>query len=89
MRGTAYDKLYSRQIIIIWEELEMTVTLNVQGMTCNHCKMAVTNALQELAGVKNVEVELQAGTVAVEYDEAKVNVEQLKDVIEEQGYDIV
>ncbi|MBO1579912.1 MULTISPECIES: copper chaperone CopZ [Bacillus] len=67
----------------------MTVTLNVQGMTCNHCKMAVTNALQELAGVKNVEVELQAGTVAVEYDEAKVNVEQLKDVIEEQGYDIV
>ncbi|MEH7457585.1 MULTISPECIES: copper chaperone CopZ [unclassified Bacillus (in: firmicutes)] len=67
----------------------MTVTLNVQGMTCNHCKMAVTNALQELAGVNSVAVELQAGTVEVEYDEAKVNVEQLKDAIEEQGYDIV
>ncbi|MDM5187083.1 copper chaperone CopZ [Bacillus sp. DX4.1] len=67
----------------------MTVTLNVQGMTCNHCKMAVTNTLQELAGVKNVEVELQAGTVAVEYDEKMVKVEQLKDAIEEQGYDIV
>ncbi|CAI8840516.1 copper chaperone [Bacillus pseudomycoides] len=67
----------------------MTVTLNVQGMTCNHCKMAVTNALQELNGVNGVAVELQAGTVAVEYDEAKVNIEQLKDAIEEQGYDIV
>ncbi|MDM5153406.1 copper chaperone CopZ [Bacillus sp. DX1.1] len=67
----------------------MTVTLNVQGMTCNHCKMAVTNALQELTGVKNVEVELQAGIVSVEYDEAMVKVEQLKDAIEEQGYDIV
>ena len=67
----------------------MIVTLNVQGMTCNHCKMAVTNALQELAGVNSVAVELQAGTVEVEYDEAKVNVEQLKDAIEEQGYDIV
>ncbi|PEB55948.1 copper-binding protein [Bacillus pseudomycoides] len=67
----------------------MTVTLNVQGMTCNHCKMAVTNALQELAGVNSVAVELQAGIVEVEYDEAKVNVEQLKDAIEEQGYDIV
>ncbi|MGH1143225.1 copper chaperone CopZ [Bacillus pseudomycoides] len=67
----------------------MTVTLNVQGMTCNHCKMAVTNALQELNGVNGVAVELQAGTVAVEYDEVKVNIEQLKDAIEEQGYDIV
>ncbi|AIK38768.1 copper chaperone CopZ [Bacillus pseudomycoides] len=67
----------------------MTVTLNVQGMTCNHCKMAVTNALQELNGVNGVAVELQAGTVAVEYDEEKVNIEQLKDAIEEQGYDIV
>jgi len=51
--------------------------------------MAVTNALQELNGVNGVAVELQAGTVAVEYDEAKVNIEQLKDAIEEQGYDIV
>ncbi|KFM99006.1 copper chaperone [Bacillus clarus] len=67
----------------------MTVTLNVEGMTCNHCKLAVTNALQELAGVNKVTVELQAGTVEVEYDEAKLNVEQLKDAIEEQGYDIV
>ncbi|KEK21778.1 copper chaperone CopZ [Bacillus gaemokensis] len=67
----------------------MNVILNVQGMTCNHCKMAVTGALQELAGVNSVEVALQAGTVTVEYDEEKVNLEQLKDTIEEQGYDIV
>lgn len=37
----------------------MTITLNVQGMTCNHCKMSVTNALTELEGVQNVEVHLQ------------------------------
>ncbi|EMA6343861.1 copper chaperone CopZ [Bacillus cytotoxicus] len=67
----------------------MTVTLNVQGMTCNHCKAAVTNALQELNGVSRVAVELQAGTVEIAYDETKVNVQQLKDAIEEQGYDIV
>ncbi|PHA02273.1 copper-binding protein [Bacillus pseudomycoides] len=66
----------------------MTITLNVQGMTCNHCKMAVTNALTELAGVQHVEVNLQEGTVNVDYDEAKVDVEKMKEAIEDQGYDV-
>ncbi|WP_044896514.1 copper chaperone CopZ [Bacillus alveayuensis] len=66
----------------------MTITINVEGMTCNHCKMAVTNALKELNGVKNVDVHLENGTVDVEYDEAKVTVEKMKEAIEEQGYDV-
>jgi copper chaperone len=66
----------------------MTTTLNVKGMTCNHCKAAVTNALQELEGVSKVEVHLQEGRVDVEYDEAKVSIDKLKDAIEDQGYDV-
>ncbi|MCZ0756796.1 copper chaperone CopZ [Anoxybacillus sp. J5B_2022] len=66
----------------------MTITLQVQGMTCGHCKAAVTNALQALDGVSRVEVHLQEGTVDVDYDETKVSVEKLKEAIEEQGYDV-
>ncbi|KXG09325.1 copper chaperone CopZ [Anoxybacillus rupiensis] len=66
----------------------MTVTLQVKGMTCAHCKAAVTNALRELEGVQRVEVHLEKGTVDVEYDEATVKLEALKEVIEEQGYDV-
>ncbi|MBC6974799.1 copper chaperone CopZ [Bacillus sp. Xin] len=66
----------------------MTITLNVQGMTCNHCKMAVTNALTELEGVQNVEVHLQEGTVNVKYDDTKVDADKMKEVIEDQGYDV-
>jgi copper chaperone len=66
----------------------MTTTLQVQGMTCNHCKMAVTNALQELEGVNRVEVHLDKGTVDVDFDETKVSIHQLKEAIEEQGYDV-
>ncbi|CUA80687.1 copper chaperone CopZ [Anoxybacillus flavithermus TNO-09.006] len=66
----------------------MTITLQVQGMTCGHCKAAVTNALQTLDGVSRVEVHLQEGTVDVDYDETKVSVEKLKEAIEEQGYDV-
>jgi copper chaperone len=68
--------------------MTMTTTLQVQGMTCGHCKMAVTNALQELDGVKRVEVHLEEGTVDVEFDETKVHLEQLKEAIEDQGYDV-
>ncbi|MFD3448361.1 copper chaperone CopZ [Microbacteriaceae bacterium 4G12] len=67
----------------------MTITLHVQGMTCNHCKMAVTKALSELEGVTSVEVHLQEGTVTVQYDETKVNEAALNEAVEEQGYDIV
>ena len=66
----------------------MEQTLNVQGMTCGHCKMSVENALNNLEGVQTAEVNLDAGNVAVTYDEAKVNQEAMKEAIEDQGYDV-
>ncbi len=67
----------------------MKATLNVQGMTCGHCKKAVNGALLELDGVETVEVDLASGKVEVEYDESKVTVDQMNEAVEEQGYDVV
>jgi copper chaperone len=67
----------------------MEKTLNVQGMSCGHCKMSVENALNNLNGVSEAVVKLEAGKVDVSFDESKVNVEAMKDAIEEQGYDVV
>ena len=64
-------------------------TLNVQGMTCGHCKMAVEGALKKLDGVSNAEVNLEAANVEVTYDESKVTVEAMKEAIEDQGYEVV
>lgn len=64
-------------------------TLDVKGMSCGHCKMAVTNALKELDGVSAVSVDLENGKAAVEYDESKVQYDKMKDAVEEQGYDVV
>jgi copper chaperone len=64
-----------------------TVTLQVQGMSCNHCVNSVEGALKEI-GAKG-QVHLSQGTVTVEYEEGKLSVEALKEAIEEQGYDIV
>lgn len=62
--------------------------LNVSGMTCGHCEKAVNDALTAVEGVSSVAVSLDAGTVDVEYDEAKVTVAQLKETVEDQGYDV-
>lgn len=63
------------------------ITLNVTGMSCNHCVKSVEEAVKN-AGA-NGKVDLAAGTVAIQYDEQKVNVDQIKAAIEDQGYDVV
>jgi copper chaperone len=65
-----------------------TKTLNVEGMTCGHCKASVTNALNELDGVKNVVVHLETGKVDVEVDSSKVTDAEMREAIEDQGFDV-
>jgi len=40
-------------------------TLQVTGMSCNHCKMAVEKALGGIEGVSEATVDLAAGTATV------------------------
>ncbi|MDR3363791.1 MAG: copper chaperone CopZ [Clostridiales Family XIII bacterium] len=68
--------------------MEKTV-LNVDGMSCEHCVSAVTKAVTALPGIVGVAVDLDAKTVAVEYDPAAVTPGQIGAEIEDQGYDVV
>jgi len=42
-----------------------TVAYRVEGMTCEHCVRAVTEALAAMPGVEDVAVDLDRGTAAV------------------------
>lgn len=64
------------------------VTLNVKGMSCGHCVKAVEGSVGKLDGVEKVEVDLGAGTVAVEYNSGVVSLESIKETIDDQGYDV-
>ena len=64
------------------------VTLNVEGMSCGHCVKAIESGVNELQGINEVKVDLQAAQVNVAFDETKVTVEHVKEAIEEQGYDV-
>ncbi|MCA0969223.1 copper chaperone CopZ [Halobacillus litoralis] len=65
----------------------MQTTIKVEGMTCGHCEKAVTTALKEVEGVKEVAVDLASGDVEVTYEDP-ATLPQMKDAIEEQGYDV-
>lgn len=63
--------------------------INVEGMTCGHCKSSVEGALNKLDGVTSAEVNLGANNVTVEFDEGKVSLDTLKEEIEGVGFDVV
>ena len=67
----------------------MEKIIRVEGMTCNHCKMAVEGALKKLTGINAANVNLEEKNVTVSFNEGEVNLDQMKEVIENQGYDVV
>ncbi|GAB2720265.1 copper ion binding protein [Paenibacillus thermoaerophilus] len=60
--------------------------LNVEGMSCQHCVRSIEDAMKEI-GATGI-VDLANKTVTVTYDESKLTLEQVKEAIEEQGYDV-
>ncbi len=63
-----------------------TLTLAIDGMTCAHCKMTVTNALMGVDGVADATVSLEDARAVVEFDPARASVEALVHAVDEEGY---
>ncbi len=63
-----------------------TTTLKVEGMSCGHCVMAVTNALKGVAGVQDASVDLQSGRAVVQYDESRATPRELVGAVLDEGY---
>ncbi|MBE4906911.1 copper chaperone CopZ [Bacillus luteolus] len=64
------------------------VTLKVSGMSCGHCVKAVEGSVGELNGVSTVTVNLNEGTVDVEFNASEVSLDAIKETIDDQGYDV-
>jgi copper chaperone len=65
-----------------------TATLNISGMTCGGCVRSVSNVLNALEGVVKADVSLDKHCAVVDYDAAKVNTDQLKQAVQDAGYEV-
>jgi copper chaperone len=63
-------------------------TIKIKGMSCQHCVMAVTKALGEIEGVRNVEVDLGKAEASFEQT-APVSMETVKERVRKAGYEVV
>jgi copper chaperone len=67
--------------------MSSTRTFTVTGMTCGHCVRSVTEEIQEIDGVEDVQVVLDTGAVTVTstqpLDDAAV-----RSAVEEAGYSL-
>ena len=62
-----------------------TTTFTVDGMTCDHCRHAVTTQICAVPGVDSVDVELASGTVTVTAN-AAVDRADIAAAVDEAGY---
>ena len=62
-------------------------TIQIRGMSCNHCVMAVTKALGGIDGVSNVKVDLAKGEAT--FDEASpVDRVIIRERIKKAGFEV-
>ncbi len=62
-------------------------TIQIKGMSCNHCVMAVTKALSGIDGIGNVKVDLAKGEAT--FDETKpVDRALIRQSIKKAGFEV-
>ncbi|MBN1374748.1 MAG: copper-translocating P-type ATPase [Dehalococcoidia bacterium] len=65
------------------------ISLQVAGMTCAACVMHNEEALSALPGVTKAVVNLATGKTSVEYDSARVTLEDMQRAVADAGYEVV
>ena len=62
------------------------LTLTVYGLSCQKCVAKLTGTLEQLAGVGQVDVCLEAGRVSLRYDGRKINRSGIEQAVKQAGY---
>jgi len=65
----------------------MMKSMMIKGMSCQHCVIAVTKALNSVAGVTDVKVDLATGRATFE-ETAPVDMAAAAAAIRKAGYDL-
>ena len=63
-----------------------TQTFMVTGMTCEHCRAAVSEEVARIQGVSNVDVDLASGRLTVTGED--ISARAVRDAVEEAGYEL-
>ncbi len=80
---------YISLFFVILQSIMEKKTIAILGMMCAGCSARVEKRLHELDGIQSAAVNLPARTALVEYDPARISLEQMKEEIGKIGYEMV
>jgi copper chaperone len=63
--------------------------LMVDGMHCQNCADIIKSSIGKLNGIKEVMASFQDGVVNVSYDETKIDIDILKEAIDDLGFNVI
>jgi len=61
------------------------LTIEIQGMSCAHCKKALETAIGQMDGVKSVEVDLEQNLATIDVEKENLK-DKIRETIKEAGY---
>ena len=64
----------------------MKLNLKIDGMGCEHCIKSVREALEEISGVKVIDVKIGSAEVEAENDSV---LNEIREKLDDAGYDLV
>ncbi|NXJ11207.1 ATP7B ATPase, partial [Odontophorus gujanensis] len=64
-----------------------TAVIGIGGMTCNSCAQSIEGTISQRQGVQHIAVSLAGKTGTIHYDPGVTNGAELRDAIEEMGFD--
>ena len=65
----------------------MKQKIKINGMSCDHCVGRVEKAVSELDGVEKIKVKLKDAEAKIKFDETKIPLDKVLEVITDLGYD--
>jgi Cu+-exporting ATPase len=67
--------------------VKKTIYVDIQGMVCESCIKAITNALNEYPGIINIDISLDKNMGEFTFESSKVSAAQIISVIQDCGFD--
>ena len=65
---------------------DQLAVIKIEGMHCHKCERAIQNALAEIPGVHEVEVDFASGQASVLFDRSAVSISKLMESVNAAGY---
>jgi len=73
---------------MVGKMIRKKITLEIEGMDCAHCALAIEKSLNKLEGVTEASVSFATEKAIVEYDAQRVSIEKIKQAVVDAGYKV-